>query len=150
MRYFHFKVEKKDQDQKTAEKLIQAILELHEGDYLIEVKKKRAIRSLDANKYYHALIKVVSIETGHFVDEIENMFKMARHFEIVYYPSGKTEKIPKKTSNLDTKEFAAMCNNFIQWVQEEFPSVKFKRKEDTTYEDWMKINNDYEQAFSGF
>lgn len=150
MRYFHFKIEKDERDQQTAEKLVKAILELPKGDYLSEVKKKRAIRSLDANKYYHALIKVVSIETGHYADEIENMFKMARHYEIIYYPSGQSEKIPKRTSNLDTKEFAAMCNNFVQWVKDEFPTIKFKRREDTTYEQWMEINDSYEQAFSGF
>lgn len=124
--------------------------ELPEGEYLITVKKNRPIRSLSANKFFHAIIKVYATHTGHHADEIDNMFRMARHYEIIEYPSGKNEKIPKRTSNLDTKEFAAVVNNLLQWGQDEFPTVKVLRKEDLTYQMWMEIENDYERTFSGF
>ncbi len=146
MRYYHLDTN----EEKAIKQFVEAIGGLHKGEYLIEVKKKRAIRSLQANKYLRVLYKTVAMETGHTEDEIEHMFKMARHYEIVYYPSGKEDRVPKRTANLDTKEFAAVINNFQQWTREEWPQIKFKKLQDTTYEDWMEVNNRYEQTFSGF
>lgn len=144
MRYYHFTV-----GEGKLEKLIEALQTLNPGEYVMEVKKKMPIRSLAANKYFRVLVKTVSIETGHDEDEIVDMFKMACHYETVYYPSGKEDRIPKKSRDLNTAEFASYTNKFKQWVREEFPAIKFKDIRDTTYEDWMNINNRYEQTFSG-
>jgi hypothetical protein len=144
MRYYHFE----SGDEKSLQKLMEAFRML-DGKFTIEVKKQFPIRSIAANKYFRVLVKTLSIETGHDEDEIVNMFKMACHYETVYYPSGKEERVPKKTRDLDTAEFQSMLNKFKQWVRDEFPTVKFKDIRDTTYQDWMDINNRYEQTFSG-
>lgn len=137
-------------DPVSHKKIGSSLSELPAGDYVIIVKKNRPIRSLQANKFYHAVMKLYATHTGHTMSEIENMFKMERHFEIVYYPSGKTEKIPRDTHDLDTKEFTAMCNNLLQWGRDNFPEVIVPRQEDLTYRQWIEIDNEYNKTFSGF
>src|SRR5687768_5932953 len=94
--------------------LVTLMAKLDEGEYIVDIKKNRPIRSLKANKFYHAILKTYAIETGHTHAEIESMFKMARWYDVIEYPSGRTEKIPRSTHDRDTKEFASMLNNLLQ------------------------------------
>lgn len=120
-----------------------------DSEYIVTVEKKRNIRSLQANKFYWAVMKIYAMETGHTESEIELMFKMDRHYEIVEYPGGRTQKIPLKTSDLDTKQFSSLVNNLLQWGRELFPEVIIPRQEDLTYLQWLELNNRYDQSFSG-
>ena len=123
--------------------------ELPKGEYLVEIKKNFPSRSLNQNKYYHAILNIIAIESGHTRDEIANMFKMARHYEEGTYPSGKMYRIPKSTHDLDTKEFTAMCNNLEQWAREEWPELIIPQQKDLDYKLWMEIENRYKQVQSG-
>ncbi len=118
-------------------------------DYLISIKENRPIRSLAQNRYWHAIKKIVAIETGHTENEIENMFKMERWYETVFYPSGKSEKIPKDTHDRDTVEFTSMLHNFKQWAREHFPNVIITEKKDMTYKVWLDIESSYDESFFG-
>lgn len=124
--------------------------ELKPGEYIYEIKKLRAIRSIKQNSFYWAVIQLYAIHTGHTAKEIEFMFKMARWHEEVEYPSGKRVTIPKDTHDLDTAEFSVVVNNLLQWGSEEFPAVIVPRREDLTYAQWMEIGNQYERTFSGY
>jgi hypothetical protein len=119
-------------------------------DYFIAIKKHRPVRSIKANKFYWAIINIYAIETGHTKKEIENMFKMDRHFKIIEYPNGRTEKVPADTHESETDEFAAVVNNLLDWGRDNFPRVVIPRKEDMHYKMLMEIDNKYNETFSGF
>lgn len=148
MRHFLYK----NGDEKVLKELYKYLREHKtEKAKLISVKENNPIRSLSANRFYWALINIVAIHTGHTRSEIEFMFKMAHHFEIVEYPSGKTEKIPKETHTSDTKEFSIICNRLVQWIREEFPQVIIPpTKEEISQLQEMEILNNYERVFSGY
>lgn len=138
-------------DDESVEKFVKFIQELPEGKkYRFEVNEVRAIRSLGQNRRYWAIINIIATETGHTQEEIDYMFRMARHHEIVFYPNGTTEKIPSKTSNRDTKDFTIIMNNLEQWCRENFPEVKLVSEKDLTYERWLQIEDEYHRVNSGF
>lgn len=120
------------------------------GDWLVTFKRNRPIRSLKANAFFWAVIKIYAMHTGHTEKEIDYMFRMDRHWEEVTNPkTGRSWKVPKQTHDRDTAEFAAIINNLLQWGREEFPEVIIPRREDLTYQQWMEINNQYDRTFAG-
>lgn len=138
-------------DNQSHKRLGEELRKLPEGEYVIKINKNRPIRSISANNFFWAIIQLYATHTGHTSKEIDNLFRMDRFFEIIEYPkSGKREKIPKETHDLNTAEFAAVCNNLLQWGRENFPEIIVPRKEDLTYAQWMQIQTDYEKVHSGF
>lgn len=123
---------------------------LPEGDYVITIKKNRPVRSIAANKFFWAVIKIYAVHTGHTENEINEMFRMDRFFKITYNAKGEEKKVTKSTSKLDTKEFSEVINNLLQWGREEFPEVIIPRQEDLTYKQWLEIENSYSRTFSGY
>lgn len=119
------------------------------GEYILMVKKNRPIRSLQANKFFWAVIRLYAIHTGHTEQEINIMFRMDRHSKIILNSKGVEKRVPLETKALDTKEFAIVCNNLLAWGYENFPEVRVPRKEDMTYIQYMEIENDYTKVFSG-
>ena len=119
-------------------------------DYIIEIKKNHAIRSIKQNAYYWVVITIYSIHTGHTKKEIENMFKMDCHFEVVTYPNGRQKIVPAETHETDTAEFTAIVNKLLQWGRENFPEVIIPRQEDVRYKELMEIENEHDRVFSGF
>ncbi len=123
---------------------------LKPGEYVVKITKNRAIRSLSQNNFFWAIIQIYSTYTGHTIKEIDYLFRMDRWFQIIEFKSGKTEKIPKETHNLDTSEFAQVVTNLLQWGLENFPEVIVPRKEDLTYLQYIEIQNQYEKSQSGW
>lgn len=122
---------------------------LPDGDYVIQVKKNRPVRSLKANAYYWMCVKIYSIHTGHHESEIDYMFRMDRHYQMKVI-NGREVKVPKETKDLDTKEYADFVSKFLAWGRENFPEVIIPRPEDATYLQWVQVNNDYNESFSGY
>lgn len=118
--------------------------------YIISIKRNKAIRSISANAFFHAVCQIYAIYTGHTLQEIKDEFKRDRFFEMTTDKLGRQFKRLKSTGDLDTAEFAAVCNNLIQWGHEQFPAVIVPRKEDLTYIQWINVENEYEKVFSGF
>ena len=125
---------------------------LDEGfTYLLSIKRNRAIRSLSANNFFWMVINLYATATGHTKNEIDFMFRMARHWKEIAMPSsGEVIRVPKETHELDTKDFSAVINNLLQWGREEFPNVIVPRREDATYLDYMRIEDEYDEANAGF
>lgn len=124
--------------------------DLKPGEYVIEVKKNKPIRSLSQNKFYWALLEIVASSCSHTKREIEYAFKMERCFDVIELPGGQTYEVPKDSKMMDSAEFAAMLNNLQQWIRERFPELIIPRKEDLNYMQYMKISRDYNNANSGF
>ncbi len=123
--------------------------ELPPGEYLITIKKNRPVRSLNANKYYHMIINMIGIETGHTHEQLHDICKKKFNYEIVTLPKSGSEIMGMSTSNLDTKEFAAYVNRVKQWAMDEF-NIVIPEPKDVDYAKWMEIENNYNRVQSGF
>lgn len=123
--------------------------ELKPGDYVIEVKRNRPIRSLAHNKYYFAILKLIATETGNDVDRLHEIAKKKFNGEMVQLPKSGMEMVGRSTSELDSKEFSAYINRVKLWANDEFGITVYDR-ENMTIEQLMDIENNYEKVFSGF
>lgn len=126
-----------------------ALQALPPGEYFIEIKKNRAIRSLQANKYYHVVLNIIGISTGHSHDELHEICKLKFNSQLVDLPKGGSQIIGKTTSNLDTIEFAGYVNRVKQWAMDEW-GIVIPESKDIDYKRWMEIENTYNENFSGF
>lgn len=121
--------------------------------YIIQVTVARTIHSVPQSAYFHVVCTIYAIHTGHTMQEIKDMFKEDRFFEIKVDKFGKEFKRKKETSGLDVAEYAAVITNLLQWGRENFPEVVVKRKEDMTYEKWIEyesmVEEEYENMMRG-
>lgn len=136
-------------DDKSHMELGKMLRELKPGEYVVTVKQNRQIRSLSANKYYHAIINIIAIHTGHTHDQIHDICKHKFNGDVVHLPKGGMVIVAKTTSDLDTKEFASYINRVVQWAQEEFDII-IPSPADIDTKMWMDIQNNYERVFSGY
>jgi hypothetical protein len=118
------------------------------NEYVVTIAKNRPVRSLKANKYYHAILKIIAIDTGHTHDQLHEICKKKFNAEIVHLPKGGTEILGRTTSDLDTAEFAGYVNRVKQWAQDEF-NIVIPELKDVDYKMWMEIETTYEDNFQG-
>ena len=123
--------------------------ELKPGEYVVEVKRNRPIRSLSHNRYYFAILKVIASETGNDVDRLHEIAKKKFNGEMVLLPKSGAEMVGKSTGDLDSKEFSAYINRVKLWALDEF-NVTIMERENVTIQNLMDIENNYERVFSGF
>jgi hypothetical protein len=135
-------------DAASHKELGKKLSELKPGSYVIQVKKNRAIRSLSANRYYHLILNVIGIETGHTHDELHEALKLKFNSKIVYFPKGGSQLIGNSTSNLDSAEFFGYVNRVKQWAIDEF-GIVIPDQKDVTYEQWLAIEDTYELNQNG-
>lgn len=135
-------------DAESHRKLGKELSLLDSGEYVVTIKKNRAIRSLSQNKYYHAILKIIAIDTGHDHEMLHEICKKKFNGETISFPKGGMEIVGKSTSNLDTAEFTAYINRVKQWAIDEFDMVIPEAK-DVDYKKWIDIENEYERSFTG-
>lgn len=124
------------------------LAELNPGNYTIEVKKIRAVRSISANRYYHFILNIIAIETGHDHDELHEAMKMKFNSKMVFFPKGGSQAYGQSTSNLDSAEFSAYLNRVKSWALNEF-GIVIPEMEDVTIQLFMESENIYEQNQNG-
>lgn len=139
----------KAKDANSHKELGRKLQELPEGEYVIQIKKNRPIRSLSQNKYYHLILNLIAIETGHTHEELHEAMKLKFNCQVVYFPKGGSQIIGKTTSDLDSAEFTAYINRVKQWALDEF-NIIIPEAKDVDYKRWMEIENNYERTFSGY
>lgn len=139
----------KAKDAESHKKLGKALQDLPDGEYVVEVKKNRNIRSMSANKYYHAILNIIGISTGHTHAELHETLKLKFNCEVVFFPKGGSQTIGKSTNGLDTKEFAAYINRVKQWAIDEF-GISIPEAKDVDYVKWMEYENTYNENTNGF
>lgn len=135
-------------DAASHKKLGEALRELPEGEYVITVKKNRAIRSLSANRYYHCILNIIGIHTGHTHEELHEAMKMKFNCAVIYFPKGGSQIVGKTTSDLDSAEFSSYIARVKQWALDEFNLVIPEAK-DIDYKRWMEIENNYDETVAG-
>ncbi len=122
--------------------------ELPKGTYICEIKRNRPIRSLSSNKYYHAILNIIAIDTGHTHSELHEAMKLKFNCSVIFFPKGGSQVVGNSTGNLDTKEFAGYVNRVKQWALDEF-NIVIPEAKDITYQRWMEIETTYEENFNG-
>lgn len=137
-------------------KLWNSLKALPEGEYIVEIKKNRPVRSLNANKYYHAVLNIICTQSGQGTgdkkfdhDQLHEILKKKFNGEVINFPKGGSEIVGKSTSDLDTKEFAVYMNRVKNWAREEFDII-IPEHGDVDHIKWMEYENDYNRTFSGY
>jgi hypothetical protein len=122
--------------------------ELKPGNYTIEIKKSRAVRSLSANRYYHAILNIIGIETGHTHEELHEALKLKFNSEVIFFPKGGSQMIGKSTAILDSAEFSGYVNRVRQWALDEF-NIVIPESNGISQQQWMEIQNAYDENQQG-
>lgn len=133
----------------NGQEILRQLKELKDGEYVISVKKKKHIRSIDQNSYYFAILKIASIHTGdHDVDRLHEICKKKFNGELAHFPKSPVERIGRSTAKLDTGEFSAYVSRVKMWLRDEYDLI-IPEKKDTTYQVWAEIEDKYEKTFVG-
>lgn len=84
-----------------------------QGEIVLSVKKKRKIRSLNANNYYWLILTIAGDSLGYDPEELHDSFK-------AMYLTDKTTKIPliRSTSKLNTEQFSQYLEKVIRQLVE--------------------------------
>lgn len=122
--------------------------ELKPGNYTIEIKKSRAVRSLSANRYYHAILNIIGIETGHTHAELHEALKLKFNSHVIFFPKGGSQLVGKSTADLDTAEFAGYINRVKQWALDEF-GIVIPESSNISHESWVELQNTYDENQNG-
>jgi hypothetical protein len=138
----------KAKDEASHKEIGKKLRELPEGTYVIEIKKNQAVRSLSANKYYHLILNIIAIDTGHTHEELHEALKLKFNCKVIFFPKGGSQVVGNSTADLDTKEFAGYVNRVKQWALDEF-SIQIPEPKDVDYKRWMEIETTYENNFNG-
>ncbi len=138
----------KSKDAKSHKELGQKLQELPEGEYVVEIKKNRAIRSLNANKYYHAILNIAAIETGITHADLHEAMKYKFNSKVIFFPSGGSQCIGNSTANLDSGEFSGFVNRVKQYITDDL-GINIPEAKDITYQRWMEIETTYAENFNG-
>lgn len=120
---------------------------LSDGQYVIEIKKKKHIRSLDQNRYYFAILKLAAIHTAEYdIDRLHEVCKKKFNGELIHFPKSPIERIGMSTANLDTAEFSGYVSRVKMWLRDEF-GLTIPEKQDVNYQVWADIETNYEKIF---
>ncbi len=134
-------------DHKTVGQKLQG---LQPGEYVIEITRNRPIRSLSHNRYYWGIVlKQIAIACDHNQDELHEMFKLKFNSKLIEFKDGSRETVPGTTGDLDTKEFALYVERVKAWAVR-FLDIRFVEPQDTDYEKWSKIREEYDGKFNSF
>lgn len=118
-------------------------------DYCLVVKQNRPVRSLKQNAYYHIILSLIGIETGHTHEQLHDICKKKFNYEVINLPKSGSEIRGKSTADLLEDEFAAYVNRVKQWAQDEF-GVVIPEREKIDYSTQVEIGNHYDRVQSGF
>lgn len=101
-----------------------------DGDIEVLVRKPKETRTIRQNKYYFAILKLISEHTGEEVEDLHN------HFAYKWLSNkGKTGKLMsrKSTASLTKEEFKEYINRIKEWGTR-FLRINFPEPEDILLE----------------
>ena len=121
---------------------LNALEEFRRKGVMIELKEKRPVRQLRANRYFHSILSLVAVEIGLSLEEAKQEIKRACPF-MHYEKDGKTYL--RSTSALDSKEFTDLINwlrNYAAPVVYLPNADEYGRKEDY-YNDIIRSHREW-------
>ena len=134
----------KAKDKASHKKLGQLLQELDAGEWLVKWTKNRPVRSLGANRYYHAIIHIIATETSTDPGKLHELLKAEFNTE-AYVMNGEVMTYVKSTADLNTKEFADYVRRVKHWAAERL-GIIIPDERDIDYAKWDKIKEDYERS----
>lgn len=139
----------KAKDERSHMEVGKALRELPEAEYVISIKKKRQIRSLSQNRYYHFILNVISVHTGHTHEELHEAMKLKFNGTMIHFPKGGSQMIGGSTANMETDQFSAYLNRVKLFALEEF-GINLPEPGEVTNQHEMDAENNYEATQSGY
>lgn len=119
------------------------------AEFIVTIKKKKHIRSIDQNAYYWAILTIIASDSGEYDrDRLHELMKKKFNGELIHLPKSPAERIGKSTGSLDSAEFTAYISRVKVWARDEFGTIIPEQK-DTTYQVWAEIEDRYEKTFVG-
>lgn len=90
-----------------------------QGEFTIEVKKVRKIRSNNQNSYYHGVVlKTIALECGMEDKELHDYFKNKFNSKEVKMKNGDLISYGRTTTGLDTLKFNEYIDKIREWSME--------------------------------
>ena len=86
--------------------------------YAIEIKEVNKKRSLDANKYYWAVLGIIASETGNTDNRLHKYFKdeLLAKEEVKFPQTGEVKEVAKSTTELDKFDFYEYVERIRQFA----------------------------------
>lgn len=135
-------------DPKSVKEFGDKFRELENGNWVFEVKKNRPIRSLSQNRFYHVVLKIIGIETGHTHEQLHELMKRMFNSDVIHLPKGGTQIVGKSTATLSDVEFLGYVNRVKDWALSEYSIIIPTREQmDTARE--LAINTAYSENQMG-
>lgn len=102
-------------DRKGFEKYL---LQFADRNVTIDIKRKRAKRSLSQNAFFHSWCTLLADHLGYSLDEMKDILKFKfLKVEEINDMTGELMTYTKKTSELNKMEFADVCTEIQQWSE---------------------------------
>jgi hypothetical protein len=97
------------------------ILQYEGKDVTIEVRRKKAKRSDQQNKFFHSWVGLLAEHTGYSSEEMKDILKYKfLRVEDINDQTGETFTYTKNTSKLNKIEFAEFCDDIQKWCMDLF------------------------------
>ena len=126
----------------------QKLKDLAPGEYIIEVKRNRPIKSFGQSKYLFGVVyKTIAAETGMNTDELHEIFKLKFNAQEKFFPNGRREVLPGSTKDLDTAEMTSFITKVKHYAAEEL-NIHIPELCDVDYKLWMEINERHVKVFN--
>lgn len=137
-------------DEKSHADLGRKLKTLKPGEYVIEIKRNHAIRSISQNKYYFGVcLKIISTETGMTPEELHDLFKFKFNAKMIQFKNGWTEVVPGSTKKLDSAKFGVYINKVRQYVLNQF-NIVIPDPKDVDRAQWADIQEAFDKVYNQF
>ena len=121
-------------DRVRLEKRFKALLAARK---VVEVKEYKPKRTSPQNRYLHALLGIVAMQTGNTLEDVKKEY-FKKHCNAEIFVTRKTDKmlgnveILRSSAELDTAEMTTAIDRFVRWYETESGEV-LPRPDDEAY-----------------
>jgi len=121
-------------------------------EYIIMIKRNKPVRSAKQNAIFHLILTVYANAAGLYLDEIKHDFYDAIGFFYFHMDhDGVERKRYKSSADCDSAEMNQLIDQVQQWGAVNYPEAKMPANpRDTTYAEWIEVENEYERATAGW
>jgi hypothetical protein len=126
----------------------QRLRDLSPGEYIVQVKRNRPIKSLGQSKYLFGVVyKTIAMETGMDDEQLHELFKLKFNPQRVKFPNGEEEVLPGSTKDFDTGEMTSFITKVKHFAAEEL-NIHIPELKDVDYKIWMAIAERHDRVFN--
>lgn len=112
--------------------------------YIVEVKRNYPVRSNDQNRFYWAVLMIISTHTGIDKESLHEHYKMEYLSEVI---NGR--RYSKSTKDLDSKEMTLYLDRVVRDARE-FHGCTVMEARDFDYKAELDIKDHYDRVFESY